>query len=177
MSKKTEGGNKTTIVNPHMVDIYTDGSLRPIGASSCAYVAYSHSKKAIIDMAAFSYRDRTINQMELMAVNRALDIPNLKYVTIFSDSTYTIGALAVWRKSWALRGWLDGSGEPVKNMELIKEIGSKIDQLKFCRFVKVAAHTGDHFNTLADYLATTVSKMMVDNPLLEDRRFDITFKE
>lgn len=163
--KKTSPSNQ-----PWMVHIHTDGSLRPPDAASCAYIAYHEGKKAIIDMRAFAHRGATINQMELTAINHALDIPGLNYVTIYSDSSYTIGCLGTWRKTWALKDWISPEGTPYKNKDLIIEIGKKIDKLKFCRFVKVKAHSGDFANSVVDYMAQKISKQMMEDPSLQDGR-------
>jgi len=83
---------------PSVVHIYTDGSHRRPDASSCAYVVWDDINKKIVHTAAYAHRGATINQMELMAVNYALDLPDLETVVIYSDSAYTLASLFVWRK-------------------------------------------------------------------------------
>lgn len=160
--------DKTRFVHPQTYHIYTDGSFRPPDAASCAYLIYHERSKSVVDMNSFPFRGSTINHMELMGINKALDYPNLKYVIIYSDSMYTISCLVAWRKSWARNGWRLPSGEPVKNKELIQEIGAKIDALKYVRFVKVKAHTGDPYNTVVDHLATTLTQKMLEDFSIED---------
>jgi ribonuclease HI len=60
-------------------------------------------------------------------------------------------------------------GEPVKNKDLIVEILSKIEQKKYVKFVKVAAHTGDKFNTIVDHFASGLTKKMVEDPSYPDK--------
>lgn len=158
-------------VHPNTHHIYTDGSYRPEGNAACAYLIFSEKTKHIVKMARYVCRGRTINQMELMAINHALDKPNMDYVIIYSDSMYSIQCLTIWRKMWKERDWKTPLGDPVKNKELIQEIGEKIDRLKYCRFVKVAAHSGDKFNSVVDYQASELTALMVQDSLIPDGEY------
>src|ERR1017187_2977580 len=116
---------------PWMSHIYVDGSVRPGGAAACAFLIFHQPKMAIVAFEKHAYRGRTINAMELMAINLALDHPNTKYVTIYSDSQYCISALTVWYKNWQRNDWKTPLGEPVKNKELIQEILAKLKTKKY----------------------------------------------
>ena len=131
--------------DPNILHIYTDGSLRPNGCASCAFLIYNHRSKSIIKMAKYAFRGKTINQMELMAIKLALEESGSRNVIIYTDSAYSIGALGLYRKSWALNNWMTKLNEPVKNADLIKEIGALLDAKRFTRFVKVKGHSGDLF--------------------------------
>lgn len=158
---------------PNTHHIVTDGSFRPSNAASCAYLIYHQRTKSIVKMSRYAFRGYTINQMELMAINVALDYPNLKHVIIYTDSSYVIGCMTTWRKTWIKNKWVNPLGQPVKNKELIIELGKKIDALKFCRFVKVKAHTGDPHNTTVDFLATELSRRMIEDPNLPDGEYPV----
>jgi ribonuclease HI len=113
--------------------------------------------------------------MELMAINHALDHPNMNHATIYSDSAYAILCLTTGRRAWAKSNWKTPLGEPVKNRELIMEIGEKIDSKKFVKLVKVKAHVGDVLNAVVDRLATDLSKKMMLDPDLKDGEHPILF--
>lgn len=172
MTKLKDSGVKPTsyshkpFVHPNAFSIYVDGSFRPPDNASCAYVIFSERTKHIVKLNRFAFRGMTINQMELMAVNKALDHPKIEHAVIYSDSSYTISALTLWHKAWAKNNWTKQDGTPVVNKDLICEILEKIKRLKFCRFVKVSAHTGDPFNSLADYMAVTLSGKMMQDPTI-----------
>jgi len=141
--------------------IYTDGSFRPPDNASCAYVVVQPAKKCIIKIESFPFRGMTINQMELMAIDKALDDPKMQHIVIYSDSDYSIKALTVWHKNWARNNWMTPLGAPVKNQEIIKRILVKIKTKKYFRMVKIKAHSGDPYNTLADFMAQNMSKRMM----------------
>jgi ribonuclease HI len=163
-----KGPKVEPFVPPNAMLIFTDGSYRPDGNAACAYLIYSHKAKAVIKTERFAYRGKTINQMELQAINKALDHPNMDYVLIHSDSAYSIMCLTIWRHTWAKNNWITPLGEPVKNKDLIMEIGKKLDAKKFVRFIKIKAHTGDPFNSMVDYMAGTLTAKMRDDPSLPD---------
>lgn len=169
MAKKPD--DKKRFIHPHTFHIFVDGSFRPSDSASCAYLIFSERTQHIVKMSSFAFRGRTINQMELMAINKALDHANMDYVVIYSDSQYSISCLTLWHKTWEKTNWKTPLGEPVKNKDLIVEILEKIAKRKFVRFVKVQAHTGDHFNSVVDYLATNLSKRMVLDPTFPDGEY------
>lgn len=161
-----KGERQAPFIPPNAMHIYTDGSFRPPDNASFAFLIFSERTKHVIRMERHAARGATINQMELMAINRALDHPNMDYAVIYTDSMYCISCLTQWRKTWAKNNWITPLGQPVKNKELIIEIARKIDSKKFVRFIKVQAHSGDPFNSLVDFLAQNLSLKMRDNPQL-----------
>lgn len=168
---KSEKAHK--FIHPLTHHIFTDGSFRPPDNASCAYLIFSEKKKHVVAINRFACRGRTINQMELEAVNKALDHPNMDYVIIYSDSQYTISALTLWRHNWAKNNWVTPLGEPVKNKELIQEIIAKMETKKFVRFEKVKAHTGDYFNSVVDFLVQDLTERMRDDPTLPDGKYTV----
>ncbi len=97
----------------------------------------------------------TNNRMELLAVIRALE--SLKrpcLVTLYLDSQYVLKGITEWLPGWKAKGWRTASKQPVKNVELWKELdalvsggGHSIDW----RWVR--GHDGDPGNERADALA------------------------
>jgi ribonuclease HI len=161
--KKVEIEAKPLFIPPNAMHLWVDGSFRPPDNASCAYLIFSEKSKHVVAMECLAYRGKTINQMELEAINKGLDNPG-DYFIIHSDSQYSISALTLWHKSWEQHGWMTPNGEPVKNKELIQSILKKMRTKKFVRFVKVKAHTGIPLNSVVDYLAQELSAKMRDNP-------------
>ncbi len=150
---------------PNTFHIFSDGSFRPPDNAAYSYLIYSQKSKSVIKMETYAQRGATINQMELQAINKALDFPNMHHVVIYSDSSYAIMSLMVWRKSWKKYNWITPSGQPVKNKELIIEIGEKLDKLKFVRFQKVKAHSGNEpYNDIVDFNARSLTLKMTKDP-------------
>lgn len=160
-------------IHPQTHHIWCDGSFRPPNNASCAYVIFSEKTKHIVKMSRWGFRGRTINMMELEAINKALDESKSDYVIIYSDSQYAISCLTLWRHTWVKRDWKTPLGDLVKNRELIEEIAIKLDSRKFARFVKIESHSGIPFNTVVDFLAQDLTKKMRHDPLLPDGEYKL----
>lgn len=98
----------------------------------------------------------TINQkMELTAAIKALEQVKSKDidVEIYTDSAYLVNCmLQKWYIRWQENGWINSKKEPVAN----KELWTRLLELKGkhkVTFHKVAGHSGDELNELADQLA------------------------
>ena len=160
-------------LQPWMFHIWVDGSFRPPNNASCAHLIFQQSTLNVVELKRHAYRGRTINQMELQAISNALDYPGIKHATIYCDSQYAINCLTIWHRGWEARGWKTPHDEPVKNKDLIQEILEKIKTKKFVKFVKVKAHQAEPYNTLVDFAAAGLSKMMMDNPDMKDGSYPI----
>lgn len=103
----------------------------------------------------------TGNRAELYAVKMLLEEFEDKDVSsldTYMDSQYALLALSKTLKELRAANWLNRSGEPMKNKELIESTleiketmeskGTKI------RFHKVKAHSGDFGNEASDFVAT-----------------------
>ena len=89
-----------------------------------------------------AFKNTTNNKMEILAVIDALkylkkfDIP----VKIFSDSQYVVNTMNCgWKRN--------------VNLDLWAELDSLVSKFKSVSFNKVAGHSGDKYNELADFLA------------------------
>jgi ribonuclease HI len=96
----------------------------------------------------------TNNKMELTAAITALQNSPVKpkRVKVFTDSKYTMDGITKWIKNWKKNGWRTANGDPVKNIELWKEL----DALMVTHDVTwswVKGHDGDIGNEKADELA------------------------
>ncbi|MDB5946085.1 MAG: rnhA [Ramlibacter sp.] len=97
----------------------------------------------------------TNNRMELLAVIRALEaLKRPCQVTLYLDSQYVLKGITEWLPGWKARGWRTASKQPVKNVELWKELDALVSQGGHTidwRWVR--GHNGDPGNERADALA------------------------
>jgi ribonuclease HI len=63
----------------------------------------------------------TNNQMEIMALIRALQAVGARDVVLEIDSRYVIDAVTKWHHGWRKRDWVNSKGEPVANRALFEE--------------------------------------------------------
>lgn len=105
----------------------------------------------------------TNNIMELTGLIRALQALRAEIaggsreaiaVTLRLDSQYTLNSFFDWIPGWKRRGWTKAGGDPVKNVELMKELDALKTELEGLgvTFVKlwVKGHSGDYANELVD---------------------------
>ena len=71
---------------------------------------------------------------------------------VFCDSTYVINAITKWLAGWKRKGWKTASGQPVKNVELMKALDVAMTG-RTVKFEWVKGHTGHELNEAADRLA------------------------
>ena len=96
----------------------------------------------------------TNNRMELTALIEAYRaLPEDARVTVHSDSRLCIDTITKWAPGWERKGW-KRKGEPLKNLDLVKELLALYRAHPHCRLVWIAAHNGDRWNEYADSLAT-----------------------
>lgn len=71
----------------------------------------------------------TNNQMELMAVIKALELcPGLEL--IYTDSRYLVDGATKWMDNWKKKGWIGFNKKPIANIELWQKIDQLIDNVK-----------------------------------------------
>jgi ribonuclease HI len=131
------------------VHAYTDGSCinNPGPGGIGIHMRKPATKKKKKISLPFGYT--TNNEMELMAILIALiSLKPGKFVTVFSDSEYSINCLCLWHHGWAANGWR----KPEHNKKLIQTI-VKCFYFHRVEFVKVKAHSGIKYNESADALA------------------------
>lgn len=96
----------------------------------------------------------TNNRMELTALIEAYRaLPEDAEVTVHSDSRLCIDTITKWAPNWERKGW-KRKGEPLKNLDLVKDLLALYRAHPKCRLVWIAAHSGDRWNEYADALAT-----------------------
>ena len=96
----------------------------------------------------------TNNRMELRAVVEALrSLPAGSQLTVHADSTYVLNGITKWLAGWRRNGWLTGSKQPVKNVDLWKRLQAACARHEV-EWFWVKGHNGVADNELADQLAT-----------------------
>jgi ribonuclease HI len=108
--------------------------------------------------------------MELRAILKALELTQSVYkecaCKIISDSAYCVNTYNKWIEGWAANNWMRNKVDPVKNLELMKQLYS-YKQINTPNFIieKTAGHVGYVFNELADAAATGNRKKWNDTIL------------
>ena len=98
----------------------------------------------------------TNNRMELSAIIAALRrLPegDAAATTIYSDSRLCVQTLAEWAPRWERNGWTRRDGEPIKNLELVREAVELARSRPGVAFEWQKGHAGSTWNEYADRLA------------------------
>ena len=112
----------------------------------------------------------TNNRMELRAVVEALrSLPAGTAVTVYADSTYVLNGISKWLPGWRRNGWLTGSKQPVKNVDLWQDLDEQAGR-HTVDWQWVKGHAGNPGNERADALANAgVPGGMGDGPAGDGR--------
>ncbi|MDL9935234.1 ribonuclease HI [Gordonia sp. ABSL1-1] len=138
------------------VEISTDGAClgNPGPGGWGAVLRYRGSEKRISG----GESDTTNNKMELTGAIEGLAALNRpSTVIIYTDSTYVRNGITKWVNGWQANGWKTAAKQPVKNADLWRRL---IDEEKRHRveWRWVKGHAGDHYNEIADELATAAAR-------------------
>lgn len=135
------------------VQIYTDGACKgnPGPGGWGAWLKSGATEKELFG----GELNTTNNRMELKAVIEGLGaLKRPCKVVLYLDSQYVRMGITEWIRGWKAKGWLTSSKQPVKNVELWKELDKLVSegghQIEW-RWVK--GHSGDPGNERADMLA------------------------
>lgn len=130
--------------------IYTDGGFSiPRNIGAWALVVVEGNKNIFEERG--EVKDSTSNRCEMLAFLRALEIAeqhNVKQIN--SDSQYVVKGFNSWMKGWERGGWVNSTGNDVKNQDLWKKIWEyrKLDiNVKW-----VKGHNGNKWNEYVDGL-------------------------
>ena len=113
-------------LDENRIRIYSDGSCRGnqsdenLGGFGAILEFRDHKKEVKGGM-----ENTTNNVMELLAIIKAFRLIKMdKYgVDVFSDSAYIVNCFSQgWYKKWEKNGFITSNKEPVKNVELWKEL-------------------------------------------------------
>jgi len=96
----------------------------------------------------------TNNQMEIIALTRALEANREHDLVLEVDSQYVINAVTKWHFGWRRRGWTNSKGEPVANRELLETALALLAERRHAGratdFCWVRGHDGHPRNEAAD---------------------------
>jgi ribonuclease HI len=132
--------------------LYTDGS-NSLKTGWCAWAVVVYYGDKIIKKRC-GYEKGANGKAELRAVREALRlIPVGGCATIRSDAQYAIRAATEWRARWERAGFRTATGDPVKHLELVKDVHRLLDERPLVRLEHVKGHSGVEGNEAADQLA------------------------
>ncbi|MFT3660774.1 MAG: ribonuclease HI [Gordonia sp. (in: high G+C Gram-positive bacteria)] len=142
------------------VEISTDGAClgNPGPGGWGAVLRYKGVEKELSG----SEPDTTNNRMELQAAIEGLAaLTRPSTVILYTDSVYVRDGITKWVNGWQRNGWKTAAKKPVKNVELWQRLleEAKRHEVEW-RWVK--GHAGDHYNEIADTLATSAAKALRD---------------
>ena len=133
--------------------VFTDGSSSPNpgpGGWGAVYV----KENTIIDEAFGHGGDTTNNRMELTALIAAFRaLPEAAEAVVYTDSRLCVDTITKWAPGWERKGW-KRKGEPLKNLDLVKELLALFRKHPNCELEWIAAHAGHRWNEYADSLAS-----------------------
>ena len=135
------------------LQIYTDGACKgnPGPGGWGAWLKSGTTEKELFG----GELNTTNNRMELKAVIEGLAaLKRPCKVILYLDSQYVRMGITEWIRGWKAKGWLTSTRQPVKNVELWKELDKLVSegghQIEW-RWVR--GHSGDPGNERADMLA------------------------
>ncbi len=138
--------------NNSTVEIYTDGAClgNPGPGGWGAVLIYNEHQKQISG----KEKDTTNNRMEMRAVIESLKIlKKSSKIIIYIDSQYVKDGITKWIFSWKKNGWRNANRKPIKNTDLWQELDLEVSKHQI-NWIWVKGHSGNHFNEIADKLAT-----------------------
>ncbi len=100
------------------------------------------------------WRVGTNNMAELVAVINLLQQTrsSAQPLTVMCDSQYVINTATKWIPGWKRRGWRKADGNPVMNVDLVKQLDAELAGRQVT-FEWVKGHSGHELNEKADLLA------------------------
>lgn len=135
------------------VELYTDGACsgNP-GPGGWGYVL-KHPASGTEREDSGGEPSTTNNRMELISVIRGLESLDVACrVDLYSDSQYVVKGLKEWIDGWKTHGWRNSRREPVKNVELWKQLDElrRVHDIR-CHWIK--GHNEHPENERCDALA------------------------
>jgi ribonuclease HI len=133
------------------VHVYTDGACKgnPGKGGWGALLKYGDRTRELFGGEAHT----TNNRMELTAVIRALEALNRQCrIKLHTDSKYVQQGITAWIHDWKKRGWKTAAKQPVKNVDLWRELDELARQHEI-EWIWVKGHAGHDGNERADELA------------------------
>ena len=133
-----------------MYQFWTDGSSSiTTGQCGWAFIGINGNRK----LAAFGHLPGTNQVAELLAILYALEAtPKGEEVYVLTDSQYSINCVTQYRQAWVASGFITSTGQPVKNVDIIKNLWAAADQRKVT-LTHIKGHNGNPGNEMADAIS------------------------
>ncbi|MCK5648616.1 MAG: ribonuclease HI [Gammaproteobacteria bacterium] len=131
--------------------IYTDGACKgnPGRGGWGVLMVYKETEKEFFG----GEQETTNNRMEMTAAIKGLiQLKRPCEVVLTTDSQYLRKGITEWITNWKKRGWKTASKQPVKNMDLWKQLDELVKQHEIT-WHWVKGHSGHAENEKADELA------------------------
>lgn len=134
-----------------VVEIYTDGACRGNpGPGGWGVLLRTHDVEKVLKGAE---PHTTNNRMELMAAIMGLNaLTRSCEVALYTDSQYLRQGMLEWLQGWKKRNWRNSKNEPVKNMDLWRQLEHIVSRHRIT-WHWVKGHSGHPENERADALA------------------------
>jgi len=145
------------------VEIFTDGSClgNPGPGGYGAVLKYKDNTKELSQ----GYQLTTNNRMEMLATIVALkSLKEACQVTLTTDSQYVRQGITQWITKWQKNNWRTASKQPVKNVDLWKQLHEQNQRHKV-NWQWVKGHSGHPENERCDDLARQAAE---GSDLLQD---------
>ena len=153
-------------MNKESILVWVDGGCRNNGkpnsiGSWAAVMSYKGQVKEFYG----AERETTNNIQELKAAINALK--QLKKTTIpveiHVDSAYVLNGITSWISGWKAKGWVTKNKQPVKNVELWKELDELNQKFDSITWKKVKGHSDNAGNNRADELVNLAMDELEEN--------------
>lgn len=134
-----------------IVTIYTDGACRgnPGPGGWGVLLVLNEKRREICG----GEENSTNNRMELMAAIEGLNaLKRQCSVLLVTDSKYVLKGVTEWMAGWKKRGWKTAAKQPVKNVDLWKQLDEACSKHEV-KWQWVKGHAGHPGNERADQLA------------------------
>ncbi|PWE56227.1 ribonuclease HI [Metarhizobium album] len=158
----SETGTENSLTNARRYRIHTDGGCRRNpglgGWGAVLQIVESNADgETIVKEAETKGAEpqTTNNRMELIAAIKSLECLSDKSmpVTVVSDSEYLVKGMNEWINGWIRRGWRNGKGKPVENLDLWQQLDTVAQVFHEIRWEWIKGHAGHPLNERADQLA------------------------
>jgi ribonuclease HI len=133
------------------IEIFVDGACsgNPGPGGWAALLRFQGQEKIISG----GEENTTNNRMELMAAIQALvALTERCQITLTTDSQYVRQGITTWIHNWQKRGWRTASNDPVKNVDLWKQLIEQTNKHQI-QWHWVKGHSGHRENDLVDQAA------------------------
>ncbi len=147
------------------LELYTDGACtgNP-GPGGWAFILLDPATGAVVERSD-GEPDTTNNRMELLSVIEGLLAIEAEHgraeIDLYSDSQYVINGLNEWIDGWKARGWKRPRNQPIKNLELWKQL----DELRHRHRLNahwIRGHNDHPENERCDRLAVAALQRFLD---------------